>query len=121
MTVNIKALVGLFIIQFLSFALPLFLAAGTLAWPAGWIFLALSFGFGLTLTLWLFRYNPDLLKERMTIVRSDQKAWDKVRATAIALPMPRLEAKVVIISISLAFVLTRDVKFISWERAVYKR
>jgi protein-S-isoprenylcysteine O-methyltransferase Ste14 len=26
----------------------------------------------------LFRYNPSLLKERMTVTRPDQKAWDKV-------------------------------------------
>ena len=78
MTVDIKALVGLFICEFLFFTLPLFLAAGTLAWPAAWIFLILSFGFGLALTLWLFRYNPSLLKERMTITKRDQKAWDKV-------------------------------------------
>jgi protein-S-isoprenylcysteine O-methyltransferase Ste14 len=78
MTINIKALVGLFIYEFLFFTLPLFLAAGTLAWPAAWIFLILCFGFGLTLTLWLFRYNPSLLKERMTITKPDQKGWDKV-------------------------------------------
>ncbi len=78
MTVDIKALVGLFICEFLFFTLPLFLASGTLAWPAAWIFLILSFGFGLALTLWLFRYNPGLLKERMTITKRDQKAWDKV-------------------------------------------
>lgn len=78
MTVNIKVLVGLFAYQFLFFALPLFLAAGTIAWPAGWIFLVLYFSFALAITLWLFRYNPSLLKERMTVTRPDQKAWDKV-------------------------------------------
>jgi protein-S-isoprenylcysteine O-methyltransferase Ste14 len=85
MTVNIKALVGLFISQFLFFTLPLFLAAGTLAWPAAWIFLILWFGFSLAFTLWLFRYNPSLLKERMTITRPDQKAWDKVWMALISI------------------------------------
>jgi protein-S-isoprenylcysteine O-methyltransferase Ste14 len=78
MAINIKALVGQFVYSILSFALLLFLAAGTLAWPAGWIFLALTFGFSLALTLWLFRSNPGLLKERMAITKPDQKAWDKV-------------------------------------------
>ena len=77
-TINMKLLVGEMIYLFLFFALPLFLAAGTIAWLAGWIFMALFFGFVLAITLWLFRYNPDLLKERMTITRSDQKAWDKI-------------------------------------------
>ena len=78
MAINIKALVGQFVYSILAFALPLFLAAGTLAWPAGWIFLVLNFGLSLALTLWLFRYNPGLLKERMAINKPDQKAWDKV-------------------------------------------
>lgn len=77
-TINMKLLVGEMIYLFLFFALPLFLAAGTIAWLAGWIFMVLFFGFVLAITLWLFRYNPDLLKERMTITRSDQKAWDKI-------------------------------------------
>src|SRR5260370_22319490 len=77
MTVNIKVLLGQLAYLFLFFTLPLFLAAGTIAWPAGWIFLVLFFTFTVTLTLWLLRHNPDLLKERMTMFRPDQKAWDK--------------------------------------------
>jgi protein-S-isoprenylcysteine O-methyltransferase Ste14 len=78
MTVNMKVLVGELVYLFLFFTLPLFLAAGTIAWLAGWIFLVLFFSFVLAITLWLFRHNPDLLKERMTISRPDQKTWDKV-------------------------------------------
>jgi len=65
--------------MFLVFALALFLAAGTVAWPAGWVFLVLFFGFVVALTIWLLKYNPGLLTERMTgIGKSDQKTWDKV-------------------------------------------
>ena len=78
MTVNIKVLVGQLVYLVLFFSLPLFLAAGTLAWPAGWVYLALFFSFVFAITSWLFRHNPDLLKERMTMSRPDQKAWDKV-------------------------------------------
>jgi protein-S-isoprenylcysteine O-methyltransferase Ste14 len=78
MTVNIKVLVGQLAYLFLFFALPLFLAAGTIAWVAGWVFLVLFFSFVAAITLWLFRHNPDLLKERMTMFKPDQKAWDKV-------------------------------------------
>src|SRR5262245_48434622 len=61
------------------FALALFLPAGTIAWPAGWAFLALFFGFVVALSLWLLRHNPDLLAERLTgIGRPDQKSWDQV-------------------------------------------
>jgi len=65
--------------MFAAFALALFLSAGTIAWPAGWAFLALFFGFVVSLSLWLLRNNPDLLAERLTGVgRVDQKAWDKL-------------------------------------------
>src|SRR5215472_2899896 len=65
----------------------LFLPAGTLTWPAGWAFLLLMFGFGIAESLWLLRFNPDLLAERLTgIGRADQKIWDKVflALTAVA-------------------------------------
>ncbi len=78
MTVNIKVLVGQLVYLVLFFSLPLFLGAGTLAWPAGWVYLVLFFSFTFAITSWLFRHNPDLLKERMTMSRPDQKAWDKV-------------------------------------------
>lgn len=78
MMVNLKVLVGQIVFLFLVFALALFLSAGTFAWLAGWVFMVLFFSFVFALTFWLFRHNPDLLKERMTVSRSDQKVWDKV-------------------------------------------
>ena len=61
-----------------AFAAALFGGAGTLAWPAGWTFLALFLAFVVALSAWLLRANPELLVERMTgIGRADQKAWDK--------------------------------------------
>jgi protein-S-isoprenylcysteine O-methyltransferase Ste14 len=61
------------------FTAILFVPAGTLAWPAAWVFLVLFFGFTVALSLWLLRFNPDLLVERLTgIGKPDQKAWDKV-------------------------------------------
>lgn len=77
--VNRKLLIAQMVGMFVIFALALFLAAGTLAWPAGWAFLALFFGFGAGLTLWLLKHDPQLLVERMTgLGKPDQKAWDKL-------------------------------------------
>jgi protein-S-isoprenylcysteine O-methyltransferase Ste14 len=78
MNVDSKLLVVEIAIMFVVFALALCLAAGTVAWPAGWAFLTLFFSFVVLLSLWLLRHNPDLLKERMTNFKRDQKAWDKV-------------------------------------------
>ncbi|HLH25025.1 MAG TPA: isoprenylcysteine carboxylmethyltransferase family protein [Chloroflexota bacterium] len=76
--VNLPLLAAEFAGLFMVFAAALFLAAGTLAWLAGWLFLLLFFGLSIVLSLWLLRYNPALLRERMTgIGKADQKAWDK--------------------------------------------
>ena len=63
---------------FALFALALFLPAGTLTWTAGWVFLALFFGFFIAMNIWLFRHNPGLLEERMKLSRPNQKGWDKL-------------------------------------------
>ncbi len=78
MKINVRVLGTQIAFVILVYALPLFLGAGTLAWPAGWIFLALWFGFLLAVIVWLFRHNPGLLQERMRLGASDQQGWDKL-------------------------------------------
>jgi hypothetical protein len=79
MTVHLKLLTAQIVGMFVIFALTLFLAAGTVLWPAGWAFLVLFFGFTLALSRWLLKHNPGLLTERMTgIGKPNQKTWDKV-------------------------------------------
>jgi len=77
--VNLKMLVGQIVGLFVLFALALFIPAGTIAWLAGWLFLLLSFGFVVAISVWLLRYDPGLLKERMSgTIQADQKTWDRV-------------------------------------------
>ena len=79
MTVNRTLLTAQIVGMFAVFALVLFLAAGTVFWPAGWAFLVLFFGFTVAISRWLLKNNPGLLTERMTgIGKPDQKTWDKV-------------------------------------------
>lgn len=79
MSVNLKLLAGQLIFLFLVFSLILFLAAGTIAWPAGWAFLILFFSFVIAITAWLYRHNPGLLTERMTgQTNPNQKRRDTV-------------------------------------------
>jgi len=77
MSLALKAFAWL-VFGFVITALPLFLAAGTLAWPAGWIYLILLYGWLLIGILLLLKYNPGLLAERINISPPNQKAWDKV-------------------------------------------
>src|SRR5262250_3412391 len=79
MRVNIRQLVVNTSAMMIALGVTLFLPAGTLAWPAGWIFFLVMLGFAVAMPLWLLRFNPDLLAERLTgIGRADQKRWDKV-------------------------------------------
>lgn len=78
MQINIKLLIGQTAGLFVLLALALFLPAGTLAWFSGWIYLVLFFGFFVGVNIWLFKHNPGLLKERMSLSKPDQKGWDKV-------------------------------------------
>jgi len=57
----------------------LFVPAGTLFWPEGWIYLVLICGLGLVSGLIIAERDPELLKERMgSPVQKDQKGWDKI-------------------------------------------
>jgi protein-S-isoprenylcysteine O-methyltransferase Ste14 len=56
----------------------LFVPAGTLRWPAAWLFLGTIGILGIAGGLWLARYDPALLNERMRpMMQDDQPAADK--------------------------------------------
>ena len=56
----------------------LFASAGTLDWPAAWVFLVVSATLGPACGLWLAKTDPALLAERMRpTFQADQPAADK--------------------------------------------
>jgi protein-S-isoprenylcysteine O-methyltransferase Ste14 len=61
------------------FAILLFGGAGTLAWPAGWAFMALFFIPGAIATALIARWDPALLSERMKPFNQEgQPVWDRI-------------------------------------------
>lgn len=68
----IQSTIGLGVI----FAL-LFGAAGTIAWPEGWLYMLIQFGSSTFMVFWLKRNNPELLKVRADVRKRVTKAWDK--------------------------------------------
>jgi len=76
---------GSVVISFVVTALILFLSAGTLLWPAGWLFLILLHGFPLVGNLLLLKSNPAVVEERLSISQPHQKAWDKVFLSLLGL------------------------------------
>lgn len=67
-TFSPQALIG-GAIQLLLFPLLFFLAAGTLLWPACWIFLLLFYVFLFGVVRRLVKHNPILLEERMSVFK----------------------------------------------------
>ena len=56
----------------------LFIAAGTLQWPAAWLYLATMAVLGLASGVWLAKTDPALLAERMRpMMQAEQPAADK--------------------------------------------
>lgn len=65
-------------IEFPIMGLIMFLAAGTVRWAAGWVFLGMLAVYSIAFTAWLLKCCPDLVRERLSMFRPDQPAWDKV-------------------------------------------
>ncbi len=69
----------------LAFGAVLFGSAGTLDWPAAWVFLLVSATLGPACGLWLARTDPALLAERLRpTFQADQPAADKKFMIAFA-------------------------------------
>jgi len=80
----IQRLIRQTIIWLAIMAALLFIPAGTLAWPAGWVYLLEMGASSVIITTWLAKNNPALLAERMApVIQRDQKKWDKALMTAL--------------------------------------
>jgi protein-S-isoprenylcysteine O-methyltransferase Ste14 len=87
MKINVKELVIRLILTFVVFGVVLFLPAGTVNWRAAWVYLVLLFAFTIGITVWLSRFNPELLSERVSgLGKTGHKKWDKV-FLALLLPV----------------------------------
>jgi protein-S-isoprenylcysteine O-methyltransferase Ste14 len=76
---------GVVFTLFLGFmAALLFWPAGTFDWPGAWVFLAEMGIGGVAVSLWLLRYDPGLLDERMrSPFQKEQVSGDKLFMTAV--------------------------------------
>jgi protein-S-isoprenylcysteine O-methyltransferase Ste14 len=72
-----------------AFAALLFAAAGTAAWPAAWLYLAIITAVMAAYAVIMVRLHPDLITERLR-PPADAKAWDKPLAATVGLAGPIL-------------------------------
>jgi protein-S-isoprenylcysteine O-methyltransferase Ste14 len=71
-----RTIAGALVIAAVLFGL-LIIPAGTLDWPAAWIFTIGFLGFLLLYGVWAIRNDPSQLRERSTL-GTNAKAWDKI-------------------------------------------
>lgn len=82
---NLQTLVG-GMIHLLLFPMILFPTAGTLKWPAAWIFLVLFYGdIAITARL-LSNHHPGLLKERLSVFKQQEPLFFLLSAVALICP-----------------------------------
>jgi len=67
---------------FAFMALVVFLPAGTLDWPEGWLYVLTQSVFSSALAVWLWRKDPALLEERASM-KKGAKGWDKALLSAM--------------------------------------
>jgi len=63
------------ILFFIAF---LFGTAGTWDWPEAWIFIVIQFTISIAMSIWLFKHDIELMKDRLTFMKKSAKGWDKV-------------------------------------------
>jgi protein-S-isoprenylcysteine O-methyltransferase Ste14 len=74
------------IVLMLAMAAALFVPAGTFDWPAAWLFLAEFAVLSLVVAIWMARYAPALLAERLSSpIQANQKAWDRLFIACVGL------------------------------------
>jgi len=74
------------LVSFGLMALLLFVAAGTAAWPAAWVFLVEMIVLSIVGGLWLVRHDPALVQERLAPpIQKGQPTADKVLLPVIIL------------------------------------
>ncbi|MBU7015434.1 MAG: isoprenylcysteine carboxylmethyltransferase family protein [Theionarchaea archaeon] len=78
-----------FVVFLLVMPLTLFIAAGTVHWTMGWIYILLSYTFTATSRIVVFYKNPETLRERgRSLDAEDVRSWDKALLLFAALLGP---------------------------------
>ncbi len=80
-----------FLLMLLILCGMLFLAAGTLNWPMGWVYVAITLIGTFASRLLVFRRHPDLIRERAAFAeKQDAKPGDKILVSLSAIIGPMI-------------------------------
>lgn len=79
-------LLGGFVVAMFFLAALLFVPAGTLDWPEGWLLLFLFACYFVPAGLWLGKHRPEIAKKR-TSLRRPVKGWDAVIVSLLSIAL----------------------------------
>ncbi|MBI5422380.1 isoprenylcysteine carboxylmethyltransferase family protein [Candidatus Peregrinibacteria bacterium] len=79
-------IVAMLTLAFLMFVVMLFIPAGTLRWPAGWLYMLVYFSYAVPVVFWLKKHSPTLLRKRFGADATRMKPWDKALMTLMTFP-----------------------------------
>jgi protein-S-isoprenylcysteine O-methyltransferase Ste14 len=65
------------ILGFIFISAFLFVPAGTIRWIEAWIYIIIQFSASISIGLWLRKNDPELLKDRMEVMKKTVRGWDK--------------------------------------------
>lgn len=89
-----RAIVG-FTLYLLLTPVLLFLAAGTLAWPAAWVYVSLGICSSLGSRFVVLLRNPDTLLERARFSEADgTPGWDRVLVLLVGIGLPMISVAI---------------------------
>jgi protein-S-isoprenylcysteine O-methyltransferase Ste14 len=74
----VAKVIARFIVGLILIGAVLFGTAGTFQWPEAWIYIVIQFGWSSVLSVWLWRHDIELLKDRLKFMKRSAKRWDKV-------------------------------------------
>jgi len=57
------------VLGILFFAAFFFGTAGTWNWPEAWLLIVIQFAVSIAVSIWLLRYNHELMKDRLAFMR----------------------------------------------------
>jgi protein-S-isoprenylcysteine O-methyltransferase Ste14 len=80
---SLPNLLARWLVFVLIFAILVFVPAGTLFWPEGWLFLGIYIVCSLVFGAWMLRNNPAYLEGRLKVESQPGKVWDKVLTLAM--------------------------------------
>lgn len=84
-TVSVARVIASYAVGIVVIGALMFGVAGSLDWPAAWVFLLAQFAFGAVTAVWMAKHAPERLAKRREAFSPGQPIWDRLIVALIVL------------------------------------